>query len=173
MQFEFSGMVGEKTELIFPDSTGDSFSLCDTQGKNYLDILLSGGTTEDSGFVHDLMLSYVLFSGGTFPHILVDLMHKNNVMINPERPLVIYRSMSIALDTLAGHDLALELENTSMVVEGKKGTARLQFSINAGGEKIGQGEKVMLLGGLREYDQAQIDGIVDTYAGWKSSYAGS
>ena len=57
-----------------------------------------------------------------------------------------------------------------MVVEGKKGNVRLQFSISAGGEKIGHGEKVMLLSGLREYDQAQIDSIINTYAEWKSSY---
>jgi hypothetical protein len=98
-------------------------------------------------------------------------MHKNNVMINPDRPLVIYKSMTIALDRLTGHDLALELENTSMLVEGKKGNARLQFSINADGEKIGQGEKVMLLGGLREYDQGKIDALVESFSDLKSRYA--
>ncbi len=173
MQFEFSGMVGDATELIFPDDGGDDFSLCDAQGKNYLDVVMSGDGTKDSGFVHDITTSYVQFSGSTFPHILIDLMKKNNVMFNPDRPLVIYKSMTIELDRLTGTDLALELENGSLVVEGKKGNARLQFSISAGGEKIGRGEKVMLLSGMREYDPVRIEEIVNTHAGWKSSYSGT
>jgi hypothetical protein len=172
MHFDFAGMVSEKTALVFPDPGADNFSLCDAQGKHYLDVSMAGEATQEGEFVHDLMSSYVLFSGHTFPDILVDLMQKNNVMINPDRPLVIYKSMTIALDTLAGRELSLELEDASLAVEGKKGNVHLRFSIGAGGKKIGHGEKVMLLGGLREYDQVKIDDIVNQYAQWKSSYSG-
>lgn len=172
MHFEFAGMVSEKTALVFPDTGADNFSLCDGQGKHYLDVSMSGEHTQDREFIHDLMSSYVLFSGHTFPDILVDLMQKNSVMINPDRPLVIYKSMTLSLERLKGHELALELEDASLSVEGKKGVVHLKFSISAGGKKIGHGEKVMLLGGLREYDQVKIDDIVNQYAQWKSSYGG-
>ncbi len=173
MQFEFSGMVGEDTALVLPDITDNTVSLCDAQGKNYMDVSVAGSSTQQATFIDKLALRYVQFSGRTFPDILVELMHRGNVMINPERPLVIYKSMYIALDSFLGDAISLELVDAHMQVDGKKGDALLQFSINADGVPIGRGEKRMLLSGLRPYQQARIDTIVSAYAEWKSSYRAS
>ncbi len=45
-----------------------------------------------------------IFSGHTFPDILVKLMADNSVMINPARPMVMYQSMSIDLHTLTAEN---------------------------------------------------------------------
>jgi len=122
-------------------------------------------------FVASLVEQYVRFSGKTFPDILVELMSDNNVMINPARPLVIYKDMSLSLDRLHGENLNLSLDNASMDVEGKKGKACLRFIIKDGDDVSGRGEKNMLLSGLREFDQAAMDDIVNQYAEWKSAYS--
>ena len=93
MKFEFSGMVGDTTSLISPDEISDTFSLQDNNEKNYMDIITSGEKTNDAEFIATLSEKYVQFSSKTFPHILVPLMEHENVMINPSRPLVIYKSM--------------------------------------------------------------------------------
>ena len=170
MYFEFAGMVGEGTSLLCPDSVDDRFSLCDEQGKSYLNVDMQGESSKDGEFVSALTQRYVEFSGRTFPHILVELMQRNNVMINPDRPLVIYKNMRIELNSFEGGDIVLELDNATLNVEGKKGEANLEFVISAASNIIGRGQKSMVLSGLREYEQSRIDEIVNAYAEWKSSY---
>jgi hypothetical protein len=57
-----------------------------------------------------------------------------------------------------------------MTVAGKRGTVCLAFTLLSSGEVVGRGEKHMLLSGLRPYEQAVIDGIVDNYNQWKRDY---
>ena len=105
-------------------------------------------------------------------------MQTNKVMINPARPLVIYKSMQVnlidsaseILSRAATNELLLELSSSSMQIDGKKATATLEFELSAAGSKVGDGNKIMLLGGLREYDQQAIDEIVLQYNSWKQDY---
>ncbi|MCW8930403.1 MAG: DUF3581 domain-containing protein [Gammaproteobacteria bacterium] len=170
MKFEFSGMVLDTTQLIFPIDVSDSFSLQDVNEKDYMDITMSGEKTRDPDFISMLSEKYVQFSSRTFPDILVPLMEKENVMINPARPLVIYKNMEIYLDKLSGNNIDLELKNAELKNNGKKGEVRLEFSILADGEEIGHGAKNLLLSGLREYDLSQLDGVVTSYAQRKSEF---
>ena len=98
-----------------------------------------------------------------FPHILVPLMAEKNVMINPQRPLVIYESMSLELETLALDQPSVELAGTSLEVDGKRGNAEFRFSLTDGGKIVGTGVKTLILSGLREYQQEAIDLMVATY----------
>ena len=170
MKFEFSGMVGDTTSLISPDEISDTFSLQDNNEKNYMDIITSGEKTNDAEFIATLSEKYVQFSSKTFPHILVPLMEHENVMINPSRPLVIYKSMEICLDKLSGNNIDLELKNSSLKKNGKKGEVRLEFAILADGEEIGHGAKNLLLSGLREYDATQLEDVIQSYAQRKSDF---
>ncbi|MEM7206379.1 MAG: DUF3581 family protein [Pseudomonadota bacterium] len=170
MQFSFSGMVDENDELVVPSEIGDAFTLADVNGKTYLDVVATGKPCRDAGFVQSLTEQYVQFSGQTFPHILVKLMRDNNVMINPDRPLVIYKSMMIELQDFPATTPVLEFAESSLNVEGKKGEAQLRFSIRAHGEIIGRGEKSMLMSGLRDYEQSEIDRIVAQYETWKADF---
>ncbi|NOQ80368.1 MAG: DUF3581 family protein [Gammaproteobacteria bacterium] len=170
MKFEFAGMVVDTTSLISPDEISDTFSLQDSNEKNYMDIITSGEKTNDAEFISTLSEKYVQFSSKTFPHILVPLMEHENVMINPSRPLVIYKSMEICLDKLSGNNIELELKNSSLKKNGKKGEVRLEFAILADGEEIGHGAKNLLLSGLREYDATQLEDVIQSYAQRKSDF---
>jgi hypothetical protein len=123
-----------------------------------------GALSTDERLIEQLVRSYVAFSGRNFPHILVPLMAERRVMINPERPLVIYESMSFELRSLAIAAPTLELIDSQLQVQGKRGEARLSFQIRAGGQAIGTGLKTLLLSGLREYDEALVGQLVEEYA---------
>lgn len=175
MQVTFADMVTDGIDLTFPQAAeavdGDkAFSIDDDNGKTYLKIERSGETTQDTRLIQDLTQRYVEFSGQTFPHILVPLWQQHNVMINPARPLVIYESMSIDLDNLDFTAPQLEVTESSLDVQGKRGNVTLAFCLRANGQVVGRGEKKMVLSGLREFDQAAVDGVVEYYNDRKQQF---
>ncbi len=172
MRVQFSGMVGDGTSLVFPDSDAPKLEITDTDGKGYLSLERSGNTSHDTDQINALTRCYVQFSGHTFPHILVPLMADHQLMINPDRPLVIYESMSISLDSLDFETPELELQNAELNIQGKRGDARLSFTVKSNGTDIGRGEKTMLLSGLRPFDQEKIDSLVADYMACKQGYQG-
>lgn len=171
MQFEFSSMVGDSTQLRFPEPSAE-IEVCDDKGKTCLRIQRSGAGDNDGSRIDSLTRAYVGFSGKTFPHILVPLMAEAGVMINPARPMVMYESMAIELEDFEFDALNLQLnrDRTALEIDGKRGTVKLCFDFLDGQRRVGGGEKHMLLSGLREYDQQAIDAIVDEYNQWKQSY---
>lgn len=171
MKFTFAGMVGDGVQLQFPDAeTGREFTVRDEHGKELLRVERSGEHTDRAEFINRLSQAYVEFSGQTFPHILVPLMASHEVMIHPERPLVMYESMLIELQNLDAHTPRLELSGSSLEVNGKRGTASIAFDIIDNGEVIGHGRKNLLLSGLRPYVQDDIDQLIDRYADRKQAY---
>ena len=163
MRFDFSGMVSADTPLVLPESPGDQFEIADAREKTYLKVSRSGDQLQDLGVLESLIKNYVFFSGQNFPHILVPLMAKKSVMINPQRPLVIYESMSLQLQTLELKQPSVELAGTSLEVDGKRGNAEFKFNLMDNGKIVGSGVKTLILSGLREYQQEAIDLMVATY----------
>jgi hypothetical protein len=163
MRFEFSGMVSGDTPLLFPESPAEQFEIADAREKAYLKVSRSGEQLQDQQVLESLIKNYVFFSGQNFPHILVPLMAEKNVMINPQRPLVIYESMSLQLETLELEQPGVELAGTSLEVDGKRGNAEFTFNLVDGGKIVGTGVKTLILSGLREYQQEAIDLMVATY----------
>jgi len=167
MCFHFSGMVGDGTFLDFPETGSGKeqkqVAICDLQGKEYLNFSAEGNATHDAALIHSFIDAYVKFSGKAFPHLLVPLMQAQQVMINPDRPLVVYESMSVKLERLDIDDLQVSLFETGMKVEGKRGKACLQFDLLSGNKKIGCGKKNMILSGLRAYDDAKMQQLIKTY----------
>ena len=172
MNFTFSGMVGDGIELIFPEADNGSITISDSNGKDYLSIKHEGETSTDPELIQSLTRHYVEFSGQTFPHILIPLMAEHNVMINPERPLIIYESMDINMNRLDIKDPELELANSTLEVNGKRGSVCLEFNLKSDGEIVGAGKKNMVLSGLREFDQETIDQLVSDYTTRKETYQG-
>jgi len=170
MKFTFSGMVNDGIELNFPENIETRAAVVDAKQKEYLIIDVEGEKTRDQQTINTLTQAYVEFSGHTFPHILVALMAKNEVMINPTRPMVMYESMTIHLDSLDFTDVKLELDNSTLSIEGKRGVADLIFNLTSNGKKIGHGKKHMLLSGLRPYEQSVIDTIVEEYNNKKARF---
>lgn len=170
MRFIFSGLVGEGIMLNFPETDNSSISITSDNNKTYLSLEQSGDTSHDQQLVHALISNYVTFSGQTFPHILVPLMAGKDVMINPQRPLIIYESMEIDLQRLDIQKPELELNESSLDVNGKRGKVSLNFSIHESGQLVGSGKKNMLLSGLRPYNQDQMQQLVDIYDGRKQAF---
>lgn len=172
---DFSGMVGDGVSIELPDSVESSYRLIDVREREYLEITYEGERWQEKQAVDSVITEYVTFSGKTFPDVLVELMKKENVMINADRPLVIYKSMGISFDDAVSatdltSSLQLTLDTATLSVDGKKGQADLGFSFSSDGKKIGEGHKVMLLSGLKEYDDAVMQDIVQQYAQWKTDY---
>lgn len=163
MKFTFSGMVTDGIQLNFPTTISSKAAITDDNEKEYLIIDVDGKSTTNKNTISSLTKAYVEFSGHTFPHILVALMAENNVMINPTRPMVMYESMTIHLDSLDFSNVTLELATSTLTLEGKRGIADLIFNLVSDGKVVGNGKKHMLLSGLRPYEQAVIDTIVDEY----------
>jgi len=170
MTFTFSGMVTNGIELTFPSSIDSRAAIVDDNNKEYVIIDVAGKNTSNENTIEALTQAYVAFSGQTFPHILVALMAENEVMINPTRPMVMYESMSIHLETVDFSEVELVLASSKLTIEGKRGTADLIFDLIANGKTIGHGKKHMLLSGLRPYEQEVIDGIIEVYNNKKSNY---
>ncbi len=170
MGFSFSGMVNDEVTLHLPKVQAREISIYDDYDKKYLDISSNGETSRDETLIDSLIINYVQFSGDTFPHVLVPLMKQNNVMINTERPLVIYDHMRIALDTLDLDEVTLTLADSQFRLYGKRADVALNFDLNCNGESIGKGQKKMVMSGLREYDQASVDELVSAYNQRKENY---
>lgn len=174
MSFKFSGMVGDSAKLILPACEGQKdMDLCDDKGKKYLSISCDGDISTNPVLIESLSRNYVEFSGQAFPHILVPLMSENNVMINPDRPLVMYDSMCLSLDTLDIDHVKLELENSELNFSGKRGDIVLNYIITSDGNPVGRGQKKMLLSGLREYDAEKMQQVVSYYDQRRENYTHS
>ena len=90
-------------------------------------------------------------------------MGKQDVMINPARPMVIYESMLINLDRLDITSPALQFAEPDFTYTGKRGKITLRFDLLEKGEKVGSGEKHMVVSGIREYCQATVDDLIAFY----------
>jgi hypothetical protein len=171
MGFSFSGMVGEEVSLILPRVNAREISIYDEHDKKYLDVSSDGAHSTNPGLINSLTRNYVAFSGDTFPHVLVPLMQENNVMINTERPLVIYDHMRISLDTLDLDSVEVKLNDSTLRLYGKRGDVALNYDLCCNDEVVGRGQKKMVLSGLREYDQEKIDILIESFDDLKSRYA--
>lgn len=163
MRFEFSGMVGNGVELHFPEEDGEHLSILDDNNKEYLRVQRSGDTIHDKALISRLVQAYVAFSGHAFPWVLVPLMEAHGVMINPDRPLIIYENMEIHLISLAMEDPQLRLSGTCFNMDGKRGEVQLNYTLSDQGNDIGHGSKNMVLGGLRPWDKARMGAVVEEY----------
>ncbi len=162
MKFQFSGMVNSKTILQIEKSP-EQIRLIDDNNKEYVLCEYAGDHLQDQALIADFALQYVRFSGKAFPHLLVPLMKDKQVMVNPDRPLVMYESMSIEMEHLDIGQLQLQLFDARLDVSGKRGRVTLEFDLIAAGKKMGCGKKYMVIGGLRPYEQSIVDAMVQEY----------
>ncbi len=170
MSVSFSGMVGKDKPLILPAKDDGVIEIKDDSGKVYTHVDHSGAVSHDATLIEHLIRRYVAFSGRNFPYILVPLLEKHQVMFNPTRPLVIYESMSFQLDTLDIAEPNLELVNSTLDVNGKRGDAHFLFEIRDGDKVVGKGDKKLIVSGLQPYDADVMQGVVDNFNDLKSTY---
>jgi len=170
MSFEFLQLVTDSHELEIVREE-DHFVLKDSSGRSYLQVVVGGERSGDPGLIAELSRAYIEFSGVTFPYLLVDLLRDNDVMINPSRPLVMYKSMAFTLDHFTVGELSLDYTGGVLSADGKKAKVGLPFGIQSGGQKIGHGNKEMLLGGLRPYNDESMNALVEDYNTIKGNFS--
>jgi len=171
MHFQFEGMVGKDVSLVFPDTSKQEFKICDNKEKAYLGVTREGQVQQDANVIEQFVRSYVSFSGLNFTDILVPMMKQHQVMINPARPLVIYESMSFQLQTLEIKQLKLELADSQLKIDGKRGDVSLYFNLFDGDKVLGTGKKTLVLSGLRPYEEQAVQGMCDLYENRKNDLA--
>ena len=170
MRFDFSGMVGESIALHIDNKCSKQASVVDCNGKEYLQMTREGDINRDPAFIEHVVTNYVQFSGMNFPHIMVPLMQEQKMMINCQRPLVIYESMEVEFSRLNISNPEVEFNGATFDVEGKRGVVTLNFDFKQETEVVGKGIKRMVASGLKEYNQDDIDGLVSRFNERKKAF---
>ena len=160
MTFKFRALLGGGIPLEFRESDDETIKVCDQNGKVYIEVTRSGDVTRDEHVVEEFIRCYVAASGKNFPHTLKPLMESNNVMFNPDRPMVMYASMSLTLDRLDAASPELELHSADLDANGKRGNVTLDYRLVSDGKPVGEVAKHLVLGGLRPYCQDAMDGVI-------------
>jgi len=169
MCFDFRGMVSGGMPVEFMSSEHSIVAQNERQ-KTLLEVTRDGETTQDSVFIEGLVKAYVAFSGKTFPHVIIELMKKEDAMINTRRPMVIYDQMSLSFDRFPMQAPEVHLAHCDFVVNGKRGIVTMNFDLQAEQQSIGTGEKKIIMSGLRPYHQDEIDYLVETYNAGRNAY---
>ncbi|MEO9524621.1 DUF3581 domain-containing protein [Marinobacter alexandrii] len=163
MTFQFKSLLGDGVPLEFREPEEGRIELCDANGKVYLEVTHSGPSTRDETIIENFTRRYVAASGKNFPHTLQPLMESNGVMFNPDRPMVMYESMSLALDRLDATDPELELHDAQLAANGKRGNVTLEYRLLSEQNPVGQVAKRLVLGGLRPYCPDAMAGVLEEF----------
>ncbi|PJC87790.1 DUF3581 domain-containing protein [Vibrio sp. HA2012] len=170
MSFAFSGMVTDGVSLKVENRCEKESALIDESGKEYLSMSREGERSYDPAFIEHVVTNYVQFSGMNFPHIMVPLMEEQQVMINGQRPLVIYESMEIEFERLDMTHPEIEYTGSTFDVEGKRGVVTMNFAFKENDLVIGSGKKRMIASGLKPYDQDTVDALVCLFHERKNAF---
>lgn len=170
MSFRFSGMVNDGVPLSIEEKGLLDSVVVDCNGKEYLHMHHEGEKSLNPEFIEQVVTSYVQFSGMNFPHIMVPLMEEKQMMINTQRPLVIYESMDVEFCRMDLTQPEVEFSGATFDVTGKRGVVTLNFDFKENNEVVGKGVKRMVASGLRPYVQADIDEFVDRFNACKTEF---
>ncbi len=170
MCFIFKGMVGDNTPLDFTPTDAPEFDIGNDEGKVYLSVQRDGIRSHDPALAENMARHYVAFSGRNYPYTIQPLLTENGVMLNPERPLVIYERMLFELDHLDINNPVLESTKAELQVNGKRGEVNLNFNIKSGDAIVGHGFKRLLVSGLIPHDDRVADQLVADYLALKANY---
>lgn len=170
MRVSFAGMISDNLGLFFRQDSAGNLQVVDANDKIYLTMERSGETILNETLATQVAENYVKFSGMNFPHIMVPLMENSGMMINPDRPLVMYESMELNFEHLNFTSPTVELTDSIMDVSGKRGTVTLAFCFKENGVVIGEGKKKMVCSGLREFESEAVEALVDKFHARKSAF---
>lgn len=163
MTFHFRSLLGASVPLTFREDADGLIRVYDDRDKVYIEVEREGDYTDDQSIIEHLIRSYVAASGKNFPHTLKPLMEKRGVMFNPDRPMIMYQSMDLTLDTLDAPEPELELGHAELVPEGKRGNVSLDYRLLSHGTEVGQVSKKLVVSGLRDYDPEAMNAVVEQF----------
>ncbi|MCF4176360.1 DUF3581 family protein [Vibrio sp. McD22-P3] len=170
MRFDFLGMVNDGIELQAESRNDNESVVIDDSGREYLRFSHSGEHSHSLEFIEHVVSNYVQFSGMNFPHIMVPLMKEKQMMINCQRPLVIYESMEVEFSRLDLTHPEVEFNGATFDIDGKRGIVTLNFNFKEDGIIIGKGVKRMVVSGLKPYSDEAIDDLVERFNARKETF---
>lgn len=171
MAFKFVGMLTDDREFSFGPQANDHYAVQDQDGKILLTMQHHQLLSQRPEVITPFIQAYVAFSGESFPNLLVPIMAEHNIMINPERPMVMYESMAVRFTATPTQQTRLTFTGYDIEPNGKRAQVALKFAIHNEDGVIGNGHKTMLLSGLRAYDPQAMQEVCDRYAQVKKDYA--
>lgn len=163
MTFHFRSLLGENVPLEFREDNDGLIRVYDDKGRVYIEVERNGERTHDDTVIENFTRCYVAASGKNFPHTLKPLMESEGVMFNPDRPMIMYQSMNLTLDTLDAPHPDLELHNAELKPEGKRGNVSLDYRVLTGGKTAGEVSKKLVVSGLREYNADAMGAVVEEF----------
>ena len=163
MTFHFRSLLGDSVPLSFDEDDDGVVRVRDDRDKVYIEMERAGESIHDQALIESLVRCYVAASGKNFPHTLKPLMEKEGVMFNPDRPMIMYQSMSLSLDTLAIPEPVLELAHAGLEADGKRGNVTLDYQLMSEGRRAGLVSKKLVVSGLRDYDADAMDAVVEEF----------
>lgn len=171
IRVDFSGMVTEGINLHIAQKNEQEIALVNDNGKEFLHLNRVGAINRDPSFIEHIVTSYVQFSGMNFPHIMVPLMEEQQMMINCQRPLVIYENMEMEFDRLDLLHPEVSFNGATFDITGKRGTVTLNFEFKEDSQVVGRGIKRMIASGLRAYNAQEIEQLVERFRECKIEFA--
>jgi hypothetical protein len=171
MEFNFLEMLSADSHIRYSNERSKSYQYASNRNeKKVMDIHIGGSQIENNYLADEFTQAYVRFSALSFPTILVPLMKKHHVMINVDRPLIVYKSMSFNIFQTGIDHINIELIESTLEVDGKRGNACFIFSMSSNGSVIGKGMKKLILSGLREFNKEKIKNLTKAYLEKKKNY---
>lgn len=163
LALSFRGMLRARTPLVFPPRAGSEFAIAGDDGREYVHVTHDTPLLSDEAARLALIRAYVGCSGETFPDRLCPLLAEAGVMFNPQRPFLVYDSMALDLERAPGIDVAVNPQDASLTVTGKRADVRFDYRIEDGEGAIGHAAKWMVVSGLRAYDDEAMADVIGAY----------
>lgn len=163
MTFHFRSLLGANVPLVFREDSDGLIRVYDNKDRVYIEVERSNEATRDETVIENFIRCYVAASGKNFPHTIKPLMESEGVMFNPDRPMIMYQSMNLTLETLDAPHPELELHKAELRPDGKRGNVSLDYRLISGGRTAGEVSKKLVVSGLRDYDPEAMDAVVEEF----------
>lgn len=170
MKIDFTGMVKNDTDLVFSPLLDNKTEILNPEQKSFMELELGGQSSHDENIISKIIKEYVQFSGKNFPDIMVPLMRSKDLMFNPARALIMYKSMQISMTRVEVNRIELKFDEAIIEVQGKRASVTFKFDFYEGDEKVGTGQKEMILSGLIPYEESVMAGVIADYQSAKTKY---
>ena len=170
MKIDFTGMVKNDTDLAFSPLVENKTAIVNADQKSFMELEIGGQSSHDEKIITKIIKEYVQFSGKNFPDIMVPLMRSENLMFNPARALIMYKSMQINMSCVNVNNIELKFDEAIIEVQGKRATVTFKFDFYESEDKVGTGQKEMLLSGLIPYEESVMAGVIADYQAAKTKY---
>ena len=170
MKIDFTGMVKNDVDMQFSPLLDNKTTIVNADDKAFMELEVSGKSSHNEDIISKIITEYVQFSGKNFPDVMVPLMRSENLMFNPARTIIMYKCMQISMSRVDVKNISLKFNNAIIDVYGKRATVTFKFDFYDGEEKVGTGQKEMLLSGLIPYEESVMNGVIADYQAAKAKY---